>query len=188
MAAPFVPVLPSRSIAAHGKIRLGKIRLGKIRLDGCGHVHLRYLYDVKIARMHEVDMHFPSVTEAYLAVLALLYAALGLQVARLRRRHRSAFGDGGNIDLRSAIRAHAHFAEYVPITVLMVALLESSGLGALKVHGLMATLLAARLLHPLGMYAKPGTLQFSVGRVGGMVLTNFVLIDCAVLILRGVLD
>jgi uncharacterized membrane protein YecN with MAPEG domain len=128
-------------------------------------------------------MHVPSITAIYLAILALLYAVLCLQVARLRRRNRAGFGDGGNAELRCAIRAHANFAEYVPIIVLMVALLEASGLPAGWVHLLMMALLAARVLHPIGMYASPGTPQFSVGRVGGMAITMTVLITSAVLIL-----
>ena len=77
-------------------------------------------------------MHLPSVTGLYLAVLALIYVVLGLQVSRLRRGNRVLFGDGDNRELRSAIRAHANFAEYVPIIVLMVALLEMSGASALR--------------------------------------------------------
>ena len=65
----------------------------------------------------------------------------------------------------------------------MVAMLEISGLPALRVHILMAALLVARLLHPLGMYAKPQALQFLVGRVGGMTITISVMIASAVLIL-----
>ena len=128
-------------------------------------------------------MHLPSITAAYLAVLALLYAALGLQVVRLRRKNLAGFGDGGNAELRSAIRAHAHFAEYVPIIALMVAMLEMSGLSAVTVHLLMATLLVGRLLHPFGMYATPLSVPFYVGRVGGMIVTISVMILCAVLIL-----
>jgi uncharacterized membrane protein YecN with MAPEG domain len=75
------------------------------------------------------------------------------------------------------------FAEYVPITVLMIAMLEVSGLPAMAVHGLMGALLVSRLLHPFGMHAKPGTPQFSIGRVGGMTITASVMIICAVLIL-----
>jgi hypothetical protein len=127
-------------------------------------------------------MQFPSVTAAYLAALALLYVGLSVQVIRLRRRNLAGFGDAGNAQLRSAIRAHAHFAEYVPITVLMVAMLEVSGLAAIAVHGLMGALLLSRLLHPLGMYAKSGTLQFRLGRVGGMTITTSVMIICALLI------
>lgn len=128
-------------------------------------------------------MHLPSITAGYLAVLALLFAALSVQVVRLRLKTRTAFSDGGSIELRSAIRAHAHFAEYVPIIALMVALLEMSGASAVRVHLLMAALLLARLLHPLGMYAKPNTLQFRIGRSGGMTITTGLLIVCALMIL-----
>ena len=69
-------------------------------------------------------MHVPAITGFYLAILALLYLVLGLQVSRLRLGHRVVFGDGDNIELRSAIRAHGNFAEYVPIIVLLVAMLE----------------------------------------------------------------
>jgi uncharacterized membrane protein YecN with MAPEG domain len=47
----------------------------------------------------------------------------------------------------------------------------------------MAALLVSRALHPIGMYAKPGTLAFRVGRVGGMTLTIILLIACALSVL-----
>ena len=128
-------------------------------------------------------MHLPSITAAYLAVLALLYTALALQAARLRQRDRASFGDNGSLQLRSAIRAHANFVEYVPIITLMVAMLEMSGLPAMRVHLLMGALLVSRLLHPLGMYAAPNTLQFRIGRIGGITITFVLLITCAVMIL-----
>jgi uncharacterized membrane protein YecN with MAPEG domain len=126
-------------------------------------------------------MHLPSITGLYLAVLALLYVVLGLEVSRLRRGNRVLFGDGDNRQLRSAIRAHANFAEYVPIIVLMVALLEMSGTPAPRIHWLMGLLLIARLLHPLGMYVGPRTLQFQICRVGGISLTVLVLVAAAIM-------
>ena len=128
-------------------------------------------------------MHVPTITGFYLGVLALLYLVLGLQVSRLRRGNRVVFGDGDNIKLRSAIRAHANFAEYVPIIVLLVAMLEMSGLPATRVHLLMGALLVARLLHPLGMYVGPRTLQFQICRVGGISLTLLVLLAAAIMML-----
>jgi uncharacterized membrane protein YecN with MAPEG domain len=124
-------------------------------------------------------MQTPSVTGFYLALLALIYAVLALKVARLRRGNRVLFGDGENVRLRSAIRAHANFIEYVPIIALLVAMLEMSGSSIIRVHLLMGALLLARLLHPLGMYSKPGTWQFSAGRVGGIMITIGVLIAAA---------
>src|SRR6201995_4945731 len=116
-------------------------------------------------------MHWPSITGGYLAVLALVYAALAINVVRLRRANLAAFGDAGYPALRSAIRAHAHFAEYVPIIALMVAMLEMSGLAAWRVHILMIVLVISRLLHPVGLYAtSTGSPAFPVGRMGGMTL------------------
>ena len=56
-------------------------------------------------------MHVPTITANYLAILALLYAVLALQVMRLRQSNRADFGDGDSARLRSAIRVHANFAE-----------------------------------------------------------------------------
>ena len=132
-------------------------------------------------------MNWPSITGGYLAVLALVYAALAVNVVRLRRQNLAAFGDAGNPALRSAIRAHAHFAEYVPIIALMVAMIEMSGMPGWRVHLLMAALLISRLLHPFGMYATPGTRAFRIGRVAGVTLTLLVLIASAVAILSRML-
>src|SRR5690349_4114997 len=128
-------------------------------------------------------MHMPTITALYLAVLALLYGGLSLQVIRLRLVSRAAFGHTGNVALRRAIRAHAHFAEYVPITTLMVAFLEASGSSALRVHLLMGALVVARLLHPLGMYATPNTWRFRIGRTGGVTITIVLLATSAFSIL-----
>ena len=125
-------------------------------------------------------MQTPVVTGFYLAILLLLYVLLSLQVSRYRRGNRVLFGDGDNIKLRSAIRAHANFAEYVPIIVLMIAILETAGMPAGQVHWLMGVLLLSRLLHPLGMYVGPRTWQFQVCRVGGITLTLFVMVSAVI--------
>ena len=133
-------------------------------------------------------MPWPSITGGYLAVLALVYAALAINVVRLRRQNRAAFGVRGNPALRNEIRAHGHFGEYVPIIVLMVAMLEMSGMPGRRVHLLMGVLLISRLLHPFGMYATgSSTFAFRIGRVAGVTLTLIVLIASAVAILSRVL-
>jgi uncharacterized membrane protein YecN with MAPEG domain len=128
----------------------------------------------------EIIMQPPAITGLYLAILALIYVVLGLQVSRLRRGNRVLFGDGDNIKLRSAIRAHANFAEYVPIIVLMVGMLEMSGMPSARVHLMMSALLLARLIHPVGMYVGPRTLTFQICRVGGILITLAVMVSAAV--------
>ena len=125
-------------------------------------------------------MQTPVITGFYLSILLLLYIVLGLQVSRLRRDNRVVFGDGDNIKLRSAIRAHANFAEYVPIIALMVGLLEMSGMSATRVHILLGALLLARLIQPIGMYVGPRTWQFQVCRVGGILITLAVTLGAAI--------
>ena len=125
-------------------------------------------------------MQLPVITGFYLSILLLLYIVLGLQVSRLRRDNRVVFGDGDNIKLRSAIRAHANFAEYVPIIALMIGLLEMSGMSATRVHLLMGALLLARLIQPIGMYVGPRTWQFGVCRVGGILITLAVMLGAAI--------
>ena len=125
-------------------------------------------------------MHVPSITAFYLGILGLIYAALALRVAGLRRSNRVLFGDADSVKLRTAIRVHANFIEYVPIITLLVALLEMSGMPPTRVHLLMGGLLLARLLHPMGMAARPGTWQFNAGRVGGILLTIAVLVAAAI--------
>ena len=100
-------------------------------------------------------MHVPSITAFYLGILALIYAALALRVAGMRRSNRVLFGDAENTGLRAAIRVHANFIEYVPIITLLVALLEMSGTPAMRVHLLMGGLLLSRLLH-LAIHCRPG--------------------------------
>jgi uncharacterized membrane protein YecN with MAPEG domain len=125
-------------------------------------------------------MQPPVITGFYLSILLLLYIVLALQVSRLRRDNRVTFGDGDNIKLRSAIRAHANFVEYVPIITLMIGLLEMSGMSAARVHLLMGALLLARLIQPIGMYVGPRTWQFQLCRVGGILITLAVMLGAAI--------
>src|SRR5215469_752835 len=132
-------------------------------------------------------MHAPVISATYLGVLGLIYTILSMHVVQLRRGNRIGFGDGDNATLRAAIRAHAHFAEYVPLIVLMVAALELFGTAAVQLHMLLGALVVSRIVHPFGLHAKPGTIQFFVGRVFGMALTLFVLVTSALLLLRHLL-
>jgi len=52
-------------------------------------------------------------------------------------------------------RAHAHFAEYLPIIILLVAALELFGTATVQVHMLLGTLVVSRILRPFGLRATP---------------------------------
>ena len=126
---------------------------------------------------------FPGITLSYLAVLGLIYAALAIAVVYLRTQRQTPYGDGGDATLMHAIRAHGNFAEWVPLITMIVAGLEMSGASETYIHGLMGTLVAARLLHAIGLYAAVGTVVYFVGRVSGALTTWLILLTgCALLL------
>lgn len=117
----------------------------------------------------------------YAALLALLFVALSWRTIGLRRRYRVAVGDGGQPELLRAMRVHANFAEYVPLALLLIALVEIGGSPAWLVHGLGLALLVARCAHAWGVSQTKEDFRF---RVAGMMLTFGVLGISAAELLR----
>jgi uncharacterized membrane protein YecN with MAPEG domain len=115
----------------------------------------------------------------YAALLALLFIYLSVQTINVRRRVRVAVGDGGNSDMLRAMRVHANFAEYVPFTLLLLAMLELQASPALVLHGLGVLLLAARCSHAYGVSQSDENFRF---RVMGMMGTFTTLGMAAILL------
>lgn len=120
-----------------------------------------------------------TVTPAYAAVLGMIFVALSVRTIRMRRRHRVAVGDGGNAELRRAMRVHANFAEYVPLALLLIFFVEHDVAEILLVHVLGIALLAGRLLHAWGVSQEAENFRY---RVSGMVLTFGTIITAALAI------
>lgn len=117
------------------------------------------------------------VTPLYTGLLALLYLVLSYRIIILRGQGVS-FGDGGNPVLLRRIRAHGNFAEYVPLIIIMIGILELSHLPEIILHVLGITLLIARLLHA---YALSFRASFKFGRFWGTTLTFLLLLVCGLL-------
>ena len=117
------------------------------------------------------------VTPLYAGLLVFWFLVLSVRVIRRRGSDKIALGDGGNARMLRVIRAQANFAEYVPLALLLMALLELSRFSIYLLHGLGVTLLVARLLHG---YALSFTPKFMFGRVAGTGLTFLMLAVAAV--------
>ncbi len=102
---------------------------------------------------------------------ALLQCALTALVIVRRRQARVSFLDGGDVKLMRRIRAHGNFTETVPMALLLMALLELSGLRQawLIVFGI--TLLIGRILHASSLLTNNAMWS----RIGGMSLTLVVI-------------
>ena len=98
---------------------------------------------------------------------ALVQCALTAWVIRRRAQTGIYFLDGGDEPLMRRVRAHGNFAETAPMALLLMALLEISGLGRAWLITLGVSLLLGRLLHAQSML-NPGP---AWRRLGGMGLT-----------------
>lgn len=115
------------------------------------------------------------ITSIYAALLAILIVGLSLNVIKLRQMGQVILGDGDNLELQSAIRAQGNATEYIPISLILLLLLELSKghWSLLHIGGIV--LLTGRLIHARGLLK--GNLRF---RVLGMQLTLFNIIYLAI--------
>jgi len=118
------------------------------------------------------------VTPLYAGLLVLLFLVLSIRVIRRRGSEKVALGDGANPGMLRVIRGHANFAEYVPLALLLMLILELSHFSVYLLHALGIALVVARLLHAC---ALSFTEKFFFGRVAGAGLTFLVLLVEAVL-------
>lgn len=124
-------------------------------------------------------------TAVYAAVLALLFTALSFRTLLRRRRIGVGVGDGGDVALTKAIRAHANFAEYTPLGLILIYLLEVVAGAYLMVHVYGVLLVVGRSLHAWGVSQVEENYRF---RVAGMVCTFVVLIGASLrLLVTGVM-
>lgn len=115
------------------------------------------------------------VTPIFAAIFSLLYIVLSLGVIHHRRKKKIAYGDGGDRQLNVAIRVHGNFAEYVPLSLLLLWFLETVAYEASLTFVLACILLVARLVHVVGMRDPKNYLLFrQLGVLGtfGVILVS----------------
>jgi uncharacterized membrane protein YecN with MAPEG domain len=89
----------------------------------------------------------PTIVPFYAAVLGLIFIFLSARVIVARRQFRVRLGSGGNEVLERCIRVQGNFAEYVPITIILLTFLELYGASKWLVHALCIALLLGRCIH-----------------------------------------
>ncbi|MDF3126372.1 MAPEG family protein [Rheinheimera sp. 1928-s] len=121
-----------------------------------------------------------TITSFYAAILALIYVVLAILVIRQRFKCRVGLGTGKEPQLLQTVRMHGNFAEYVPLLLILVALLELQQSPVWQLHLVAGLTLAGRVLHAVGLWLSSGT---SVPRFVGMISTFAALIVGAVFLL-----
>ncbi|KAJ3036503.1 hypothetical protein HDV00_002683 [Rhizophlyctis rosea] len=109
------------------------------------------------------------VTSVWALFFVVYYFVLVYHVGQARTSTKTSIGDGsveivvaqaqgkgedeierlreGHMTMLGAQRAHANFNEYVPLALILIFLLETSGASQIGIHILLAALLIARIAH-----------------------------------------
>ncbi|MEC7644180.1 MAPEG family protein [Idiomarina sp.] len=108
-----------------------------------------------------------TITSLFAGILALIYVVLSVRIIQLRWRHRVGIGTNKVEELQRAVRAHGNFIEYVPLMLLMLALIEFNGVGSTWIYALGSALTIARIAHAVGLSSNAGvSWPRSVGVLG----------------------
>lgn len=114
-----------------------------------------------------------TVTGLYAGLLTLIYLTLATYIIRLRWKHRVGLGTGDAEELKVAIRMHGNFIEYVPLALILFAVIEVQHAQPMLLHGLGIALVIARLCHAFGLKRSVGV---SLLRTVGVLTTFAVLL------------
>ncbi|MBD2813713.1 MAPEG family protein [Xenorhabdus sp. Flor] len=94
------------------------------------------------------------ISSLYIVLGALLVIKLSFDVIKLRTQYRVTYGDGGFYELQTAIRIHGNAVEYIPISLLLLLIMEMNGAAVWMLHICGILLLAGRLLHYYGLHHR----------------------------------
>ncbi len=111
-------------------------------------------------------MIVPVTTTLYAGLLGLLAMVLSFMVGRARLSTGISFGDEGNAEVLVAMRRQANFVEYVPLVLILMALLEISGVSTTAIHALGGALLAFRICHAIGFQPDSSSPLRGIGAAG----------------------
>ena len=106
---------------------------------------------------------------------ALLHIWLTSRVIRARNAIKVSVGDGGNEGVMRRMRAHANYAENMPIFLILLGLVELAGGDTRILWGVGIAFIFARILHAFGM-DRPSLYRL---RLVGMVLTMLLIVGMA---------
>ena len=109
-----------------------------------------------------------AITPIYAIILTVFFIWLSLRVIGERRGKGFAYGDNSSPRIQAKIRAQANWAEYVPITLLLMLMAELQGNSGFWLHLTGVILTIGRVMHGVGMSYIPKKFFY---RRWGMVLT-----------------
>lgn len=114
-----------------------------------------------------------NIVPIYAGLLALVYLTLTIRTVLARRKYSISLGHKAEPQLMRNVRAHGNFSEYVPILLILIALLELRDFSPLLIHIFGAVLVVSRISHAYGISNVKENFAF---RIAGMVPTMLLLL------------
>ena len=103
-------------------------------------------------------------------MLGVMYAFLAATVIRSRVKHRVSLGDGGHPELQARIRAHGNFAEYVPLLLILMGLVELAGGNRTVLMWSGIALVVLRVLQAIGVWKRVAPQPLRIAGTSGTLL------------------
>ena len=116
-----------------------------------------------------------AVTALYALLLALIGSYLAFRAGSLRGKTGISIWYGDNQQLALEMRRHGNFAEFVPMALILMAIIEMNGIPAWVLHTAGVILVAARILHPIGLEAESISNPLRGIGAGGTLLASAIL-------------
>ncbi|MDW1634722.1 MULTISPECIES: MAPEG family protein [unclassified Vibrio] len=116
------------------------------------------------------------ITALYANILAILIIWLAVQVIKQRRLNQIAHADGGVEALQITRSAQSNATEYIPITLILMALLEFNSAYPTWIHLTGIIFVIGRVIHAKGILKKD-----LKKRIRGMQVTFLVILSLVVL-------
>jgi uncharacterized membrane protein YecN with MAPEG domain len=120
------------------------------------------------------------ITGIYAGICGLLLVVLYVRISQRRLATKIGVGSGDDAELEQRVRAHGNLVESAPFALILLYLIEQTGLSSTYIHVLGAAFVVARLAHAQGMSITTGR---SAGRFYGSLGTVILLLVMSVLLI-----
>jgi len=113
-----------------------------------------------------------TVTFITAGFIGLLMACTAIQTGRMRGKTKTLLGEGDDIHMLGAIRAHANLTEFAPIVLILIGAMEYMKANATLVMAMGVVFVIARVCHALGlnMYPDRTNALRAIGALGTMIV------------------
>lgn len=116
-----------------------------------------------------------AITALYALLLTLIGSYLAFRAGSLRGKTGISIWYGDNQQLALEMRRHGNFVEFVPLALILMAIVELNGISPWVLHVAGVMLVVSRVLHPMGLDADSMSNPLRGIGAGGTLLASLVL-------------